>query len=62
MKHIAVEDLYPAELESLEFDHQILGYTEEEKQFVYNNLFRDENGVAYHRDVGNNKLIAIYID
>ena len=61
MKHIDLQDLSPLELAELRFCVESLGlYTEDEIQFIYNNLYRDDDGLAYYYAVGN--LTALYID
>ena len=62
MKRIAAEDLYPLELEILEFNLRMMRYTDEEKQFVYNNLFRDEKDLAYYPSKNLQKYFALYTD
>lgn len=47
MTHISVDDLLDAEREELKFAVESLGlYTDEEIIYVYNNLFRDEEGIV----------------
>ena len=60
MHRIKVEDLYPEELRVLEFSIDF--YAEEEKQFIYDNLFRDEEGVAHYPSRNRKKLLAIFTD
>jgi hypothetical protein len=62
MKRIKKEDLYPSELAILDFHLQVVPHTEEEKQFIYCNLFRDENDVAYFPSRNHKKLLAICTD
>lgn len=62
MKHITLEDLTPLEHEELRFGIELLGiYTAEEKQFIYENLQRGEDGLAYFYNLGNDKqLVPLY--
>lgn len=62
MKRILLVDLHPSELEALEFNLYVVGATDEEKQFAYDNLFRDEKGVAYYTSSVKKRLIVIYPD
>lgn len=59
MKHISVKELYPLELEKLEFNLEVVGYDEEEIQFIYDNIYRDGNGVAYYLIKSSNKHFAL---
>lgn len=59
MQRIKKEDLYPVELEILENMLDVIGHTEEERQFVYDNLFRDENNVAYCPSRNRKRLLMI---
>ena len=48
MKRITLQELTPSELEELKFGVECPGlYSEEEKVFLYNNLFRGEDGLVY---------------
>ena len=65
MNHIAMEELTPLELDELKFCVESLEiYTEDEVKFIYNNLYRDENGLAHFYILGNNNktLVPLYIN
>lgn len=62
MHRIKVEDLYPLELKILEFHLDIIGVDDEERKFIYANLFRDENDVAYYPSKDRKKLLALFTD
>ena len=62
MRRIKKDDLSSKELEVLEFLMDTVGYSEDGKQFIYSNLFRDENGVAYCPSKSRKKLLAICVD
>ena len=59
MRRITLQDLTPAELEELKFGVEDLGlYTAEEKQFIYDNLYRGEDGLVYFYSLGNDSRLA----
>lgn len=62
MKRITVSELYPLELEVLKCHIALAGYDNEGTQFIYNNLFRDEDGVAYYPSKDRKRLLALYTD
>ena len=62
MRHITVEELYPAELEVLKCHIALVGYDDNGAEFIYNNLFRDEDGIAYYPSKDKQRLLAIYTD
>lgn len=62
MHRIALEDLSPRELHVLQFNIDIIYKTDEEKQFIYDNLFRDENGLAYYPSKNRKNLLTLYTD
>lgn len=64
MKRITLQELTPSELEELKFGVECPGlYSDEEKAFVYNNLFRGEDGLVYFYPLGDNsRLSPLYVD
>ena len=62
MKHITLKDLTPLELEELRFGVESLGiYTEVEKQFIYENLQRGDDGLVYFYSLGDgSRLVPLY--
>lgn len=62
MKRISVEDLYPIELDVLRSHIALASYSDEEAQFIYANLFRDEDGVAYYPSKDRKRVLALYTD
>lgn len=65
MKQITLQDLTPLELKELKFCVESLElYTAEELQFIYDNLYRGEDGLVYYYivDKANKLLTALYTD
>ena len=57
---ITVADLEPLELETLEFDIDLVKCDEAQKAYIYDNLFRGEDGVAYYFTVEYGRKHFIY--
>lgn len=57
---ITVEDLTPLELDMLEFDADVVGYTEAQQAYIRNNLFRGDDGIAYYFTVEDGRKHFIY--
>ena len=62
LRKITVNRLLPAERELLEFNMDTLGYTQEEREITYKNLYRDTECVAVYKNRKGNRLIRLIID
>jgi hypothetical protein len=65
MQQITLQDLTQLELKELKFCVESLGfYMEEEVQFIYDNLYRGNDGHVYYYTVDrNNKMLtALYVE
>ena len=65
MEHIELQDLTQLELKELKFCVESLGfYTAEELKFIYDNLYRGNDGLVYYYivDKDNKMLTALYVD
>ena len=59
MVHISANELTPLELEMLKFDIEVVGFDKEEIEFICNNLFRDDDGIAYYHIKDSSKKFAL---
>ena len=66
MKRITLSDLSKRELAELRFCVESLDlYTPEQIDYIYNNLYRDDDGLAHYYIFcvdGSKPLISLYID
>ena len=64
MKQITFQELTPLEVEELRFCVESMGYySKEQVEYIYNNLFREDDGLAYYYSfAGGKKLMPLYVD